>query len=91
MDNVYVALAAGLGAVGAGLLGWLESGEPFSAKKYWPTILRAGIAAVAGAVVTPVVGPVGWTVLISAAFAGAGVDAGLKRAFGAAASNLVKK
>jgi hypothetical protein len=91
MDNVYVAVAAGLGAVMAGIFGWLESKEPFSPSKYWPTILRAGLAAFLGAVVTPVVAPVGWVVLGGAFAAGMGVDAGLKRAFGAAASNLVKK
>ena len=82
MDNVYVAIAAGLGAVVAGILGWLESKEPFSPSKYWPTLIRAGLAAFLGALVTPIVGPVGWVVLAGAFVAGMGVDAGLKRAVG---------
>jgi hypothetical protein len=80
MDNVYVAVAAGLGAIVAGLLGWSESKEPFSATKYLPTILRAGLAAFLGALVTPVVAPVGWVILTGAFVAGMGIDAGLKRA-----------
>ena len=91
MDMFYVPLAAGVGAVVAGILGWQESGKPFSARKYVPTIIRAAIAAVVAAVVAPIVGPIGWTVIGGAFMAGMGVDAGLKRAFGAAASNLVKK
>jgi len=91
MDMFYVPLAAGVGAVVAGILGWLEAGEPFSSKKYLPTILRAAVAAMAGAVAAPIVAPIGWVVIGGAFMAGMGVDAGLKRAFGAAASNLVKK
>jgi hypothetical protein len=87
MDNVYVVVAAGLGAIVAGLLGWLESKEPFSPSKYWPTIIRAGLAAFLGALVTPIVDPVGWVVLGGAFVAGMGVDAGLKRAVG----TIVKK
>jgi hypothetical protein len=71
---LYVSLAAGAGAVVAGILGWLESGEAFSAKKYLPTILRAALAAILAAVATPIVAPIGWVVIISAFVAGAGID-----------------
>jgi hypothetical protein len=84
MDMIYVPLAAGVGAVVAGILGWQESGEAFSGKKYVPTILRAAVAAVVAAAVAPIVSPVGWTVIGGAFMAGMGVDAGLKRAIGAA-------
>lgn len=82
METFYVPLAAGVGAVVAGILGWLETGEAFSSKKYLPTILRAAVAAMAGAVAAPIVGPIGWTVIGGAFMAGIGVDAGLKRLVG---------
>lgn len=74
MNILYVPLAAGVGAIVAGILGWLESNEPWSTQKYLPTIIRAAVAAIGAAIVTPVVGQVGWVVIIGAALAGAGFD-----------------
>lgn len=86
MDIVWISLAAAGGAILAGILGFLESGEDWSVKKYIPTILRAGLAAIAGAIVTPVVGELTWVVIISAILAGAGIDVTLHRISGTIAN-----
>ena len=46
MDRVYVALAAFAGGLFSALMGWLSSDEPFDARKYGGSALRALIAAV---------------------------------------------
>jgi hypothetical protein len=75
MEQVFISLAASGGAIAAGLIGWFESGEPFVARKFWPTLLRAAIAGGVVAFSYPFVEMVGlWTGLTAAFFAGAGVD-----------------
>ena len=46
MDRVYVALAALAGGLFSALMGWLESNEPFDARKYGGSAIRSLIAAV---------------------------------------------
>lgn len=75
MDLIFIALAATIGAVIAGLLGWFGSGEVFNPRKFWPTILRAVIAGGIVAVSYPLIQTLGlWTGLIGAFLTGAGVD-----------------
>ncbi|MCJ7669539.1 MAG: hypothetical protein MUO61_03360 [Dehalococcoidia bacterium] len=72
---VFIAIAATIGAVVAGLLGWFGSGEVFNPRKFWPTILRAVIAGGIVAVSYPLIQTLGlWTGLIGAFLTGAGVD-----------------
>ena len=44
MDKLYVAMAALLGGLVSGLLGWLESSEPFNPRKFGGSAVRALIA-----------------------------------------------
>jgi hypothetical protein len=46
MDRVYVALAALAGGLFSALMGWLESNEPFDARKFGGSAIRSLIAAV---------------------------------------------
>jgi len=71
----YLAIAAVLGAIFAGLLGWLGSNEPFSHRKFASTVLRAilsGAIVAVGYIITPTLG--GLLGIVVAFLAGAGVD-----------------
>jgi len=50
MNVVWIAVAAFSGGIVAALLGWLESKEPFDARKFSASIARALVAAVGFAV-----------------------------------------
>jgi formate/nitrite transporter FocA (FNT family) len=71
----YLVIAAVIGAVFAGLLGWLGSGEKFAPRKFASTVLRAilaGAIVAVGYIITPAVtGVLGIVVVF---LAGAGVD-----------------
>ena len=84
MNILWLALAAWGGGIVSGLLGWFESKEPFDARKFSSTFLRALLAAAVFAIggAVSLVGAIGWEVLIASFLAGAGVDAGLKRLAG---------
>ncbi len=69
---IPIIIASFLGALGAGSLGWFESNEPFSFRKFFPTIWRALFASMIFALSYQ--GEVGTVDLISAFLAGAGVD-----------------
>jgi hypothetical protein len=75
MDMLYIALAALLGGLVAALLGWLESGEPFSPRKFGGSVIRALIAGIifaAGYQLSH-----GWVTVLDLFYAflgGAGVD-----------------
>lgn len=45
MNLVYIALAAFAGALVSAILGWLETNEPFAARKFLGSVLRAISAA----------------------------------------------
>jgi len=74
MDRFYVALAALLGGLVAALLGWLESNEPFNARKFGGSAVRALIAAVIFAVGYQLANSVTMLDLFYAFLGGAGVD-----------------
>jgi len=74
MDRLYVALAALLGGLVAALLGWLESNEPFNARKFGGSAVRALIAAVIFAVGYQLANSVPMLDLFYAFLGGAGVD-----------------
>jgi hypothetical protein len=50
MNIIWIAAAAFAGGIVAALLGWLESKEPFDARKFSASVARALVAAVAFAV-----------------------------------------
>lgn len=76
METIWIGLAAGGGAIGAGLLGWLGSkGESFSARKFFATFIRAAIAGGGIALTYPFIEQMGFYAgLIGAFLSGAGVD-----------------
>lgn len=75
MNIFYIAVAAFGGGIIAGLLGWLESHEGFSFRKFLPSILRALVAGGIIAVSYPFLESMGlWAGLIGAFLTGAGVD-----------------
>ena len=74
MNTLYIALAAFLGGVVAALLGWLESGEPFSPRKFGGSVIRSLIAAAIFAAGYQLSGSVGMIDLLYAFLGGAGVD-----------------
>lgn len=87
MDVFYVALAAFGGGILDAVLGWLKAGESFSARKFWPSIIRALLAGGVFAVTFSVVDKVPAAEdFVAAVLAGAGVDAGLHRLTGIKAS-----
>ncbi|MFW6125474.1 MAG: hypothetical protein ACOC58_00050 [Chloroflexota bacterium] len=74
MDILLVALAAFGGGVVSAALGWLESGEPFEARKFASSALRAFLAGAGFAAAYTFAGPVAMLDILTAFLAGAGVD-----------------
>lgn len=74
-----------LGAILSAVLGWTESGNPFDARKFIPSLIRAAIAAVVVFVGTSYVdiGTVTFLIYILVFLAGMGLDAGGNRLAGA--------
>ncbi len=73
-----------VGTILSAVLGWAESGSPFNARKFWPSVARAAISA---AVVFVGVnyghtGPVTLLIYILAFLTGMGIDAGGNRLAG---------
>ena len=81
-ETFLVVLVAVVGAIVAGLLGWLESKELFSARKFFSTVLRSALAGVAAGVAYQFIGEFSLTVILGAFAAGAGVDVLGKRLAG---------
>jgi len=75
MDRVYIVLAAFGGGLVVALLGWCDSKEPFDARKFGGSAIRALVAAVLFAVGYHLTSPVGIIDLFFAFLGGAGVDA----------------
>jgi len=46
MTVIWIAVAAFLGGIAAGLLGWLDSKEPFNSRKFGASAIRALIAGI---------------------------------------------
>ena len=87
LGTLYVSLGAGGGGILVALLGWFESKENFVARKFVPSIIRSVLAGVVFAVGYTVSGrAVTMADILIAIAAGAGIDAGLKRAVGASKS-----
>ena len=75
MGTIYVSLAAFGGAITASLLGWLESGVPFVARKFFASALRALVAGGSFAIAySTVMGTPTIADIVIAFGAGAGVD-----------------
>jgi hypothetical protein len=84
LGTLYVSLGAGGGGILVALLGWFESKENFVARKFMPSIIRSVLAGIIFAVGYTVSGrAVTMADILIAVAAGAGIDAGLKRAVGA--------
>ena len=70
----FLTLAAFGGGLVSGLLGFFESGESFSGRKFLPTVLRSAIASGVVAFSYPFIELGFWPGIVAAALAGAGVD-----------------
>jgi len=81
MEIIWTSVAAGGGGLVAGLLGWLQSKEPFMGRKYAATVVRALVAGGAFAYGSQFL-DFSWPTLIAAFLSGAGIDAGLHRLSG---------
>jgi hypothetical protein len=82
MGILYVSLAAFGGGIISALLGWMESGENFIARKFGASVLRALLAGGAFAATYSIVGGVSLVDIVIALLAGAGVDVVLHRIAG---------
>ena len=86
---LYVMLAALFGGIIGAILGWLDSGEKFSDRKFAPSVVRSLIAAaVVGLTFAELELPVGWVALITVFLAGAGFDAYGNRIQGGIVSSI---
>lgn len=75
MEFTYTSLAALAGGLAAGVFGYLSSGAPFTAHKFFPTFLRSIAAGGAVAVAYSTATGVSTIADLAMAFAaGAGVD-----------------
>ena len=74
MERLYIALVALSGGLAAALLGWLESNEPFSPRKFGGSVIRSLVAGIVFAIGYHLSGPVGIIDLFYAFLGGAGVD-----------------
>ena len=75
MEIMYVGVAAFVGGVVDGALGWLGKGTPFSGRKFVPNIIRAMSAGGGIAMAYPLIEQMGlWPAIIAAFLAGAGID-----------------
>ena len=76
MEVIWIGIAGAVGAVGSGLLGWIgNKGEPFSARKFIPNLIRAVISGATLALAFPFIEEMGfYPGLIGAFLTGAGVD-----------------
>lgn len=89
--TIEIGLAAFLGGVVTALLGWTESNQPFDAKKFMSSVIRALIAGVGIAAAFDYGGSIGPLSYFIAFLAGAGVDVGGNRVAGAIAARIRKQ
>ena len=72
---LIVAIAAFLGGIAASIMGWLDSGEDFQARKFFSSLIRALIAGALFALTYQLTGDnVSFVDAIIAFVAGAGID-----------------
>lgn len=74
MEILYVAGSAFLGGIASAVMGWMDSGEAFVARKFVSSVVRALVAGVVFAVGYTLSGTVGVLDILVAFVAGAGVD-----------------
>ncbi len=90
IELLWLALASFIGALAAATLGWAESTEPFSGRKFLVSIVRGLIAAAAFAAGFSFAGQVSWFHYLGAFLGGAGMDVLGKRGV-AAVNSLANK
>lgn len=90
MNVVWIAVAAFIGAVASALLGWFDSAEPFAARKFSASIVRALVAAVGLAVAYNYTNSISPIDLGIAFVAGSGVDVLGNRISGAIKAGMGK-
>ncbi len=83
MQILYIAIAAFCGGIISALLGWLDGGQEFNARKFASSALRALIAAIIFAIAYNFAESFGWYDILAAIAGGAGVDVIGNRAAGA--------
>jgi len=74
MNVVYIAVAAFIGGIVASLLGWFDSQEPFVARKFGASLVRALVAAIGFAAAYQYTNGLAPIDLAIAFLGGAGVD-----------------
>ena len=83
MNVILVGASALVGGMVAAVLGWLDSGEVFKARKFSASIVRALIAGLGIAVAYSYANSITVLDIVICFLAGAGFDAGINRISGA--------
>jgi len=83
MNVILVGASALVGGMVAAVLGWLDSGEVFEARKFSASIVRALIAGLGIAVAYSYANSITVLDIVICFLAGAGFDAGINRISGA--------
>jgi len=83
INIVWLALAAFIGGMATGLVGWAEAGTPWNARKFVVTLVRSALGGVAIAAATDYTGATSPIIYLLAVLAGAGVEVGSNRIAGA--------
>ena len=83
MNVILVGTSALVGGIVAAVLGWLDSGEVFEARKFSASIVRALIAGLGIAVAYSYANSITVLDIVICFLAGAGFDAGINRISGA--------
>ena len=83
MNVILVGASALVGGIVAAVLGWLDSGEVFEARKFSASIVRALIAGLGIAVAYSYANSITVLDIVICFLAGAGFDAGVNRISGA--------
>ena len=79
---IYVALSAFGGGILTALLGWLDSQEPFNARKFGRSMVAAILSGIGYALAYSAVDVVGMRDILTAILGGAGVDVISNRVLG---------
>ena len=83
MNVILVGVSALVGGIVAAVLGWLDSGEVFEARKFSASIVRALIAGLGIAAAYSYANSITVLDIVICFLAGAGFDAGVNRISGA--------
>jgi hypothetical protein len=74
MGFLWIGIAAAVGGIVKGLIGWSRSNEPFSGRKFLGTALTTLVTALAASVIYSHALGIGWPDIVLAFLAGAGMD-----------------